>query len=145
MALSDLVIPTEEFKVRNSSITIRGLNVADIAYLYTHNKVDVDRFAEMWKVNDGEVTQEFIAAVLGELPDLVAKAIACAADEPEAWQNARKLNGPTQLAVINAIGRLTFEGIGVKKFLEGALLFMQGMTAGVKEVTNVAPSIGTGG
>jgi len=145
LALSDLVIPTEEFKIRNTSVTIRGLNVADIAYLFTSNRKDVERFAELWKLNDGEISQDFITEVLAELPDLVAKAIACASDEPAAWPNARKLNGPTQLVMVNAIGRLTFEGIGVKKFLGEMLGFMEGMKQGALVMTSEAPSTGTGG
>lgn len=145
MALSDLVIPTEEFKIRNTSVILRGLNVADIAHLFTSNRKDVERFAELWKLNDGEISQDFITEVLAELPDLVAKAIACASDEPAAWPNARKLNGPTQLVMVNAIGRLTFEGIGVKKFLGEMLGFMEGMKQGALVMTSEAPSTGTGG
>lgn len=145
MALSDLVIPSEVFAVGGTSISVRGLNVADIAHLYMTNKADVERFAALWEASAGTVTQEFVSALLAELPDLVAKAIACACDEPASWQNARKLPGPTQVAVINAVGRLTFEGVGVKKFLEVVVGLVQSMTAGVKDMTAAIPSTGTGG
>ena len=145
MALSDIIIPSEDIAVGKSSFSVRGLNADDVAHLFLSNRADVERFAALWQIHDGEVTQDFIAAVLKEVPALVAQAIACAADEPAEWEKARKLSIPVQLQAINAVGRLTFEGVGVKKFLEGALLFMQGMTAGFQELSSEAPTTGTGG
>lgn len=142
MALSDLVIPTETFSVGGTTIQIRGLNVTDIAYLFINEREGVERFIDLWEQSKGEVTPEFTTTVLRELPDLVAKAIASACGEPDAWENAKGINGPTQLLVLNAIGRLTFEDVAPKKFLEGVLVLVRALTAAAQDFT---PSTGTGG
>lgn len=143
MALSDLVIPTVEIPVGTTTISVRGITARDVAYLYTHERALIDKARALWESSGGEVSDDFITALVVQLPELVAKVIACASDSPDMWEKALLLPIPAQVEAINAIGTLTFEGIGVKKFLEAAILLVQGMAVGVREL---APQkTGTGG
>lgn len=141
MALSDLVIPTESFSVGNTSITVRGLNASDIAFLFLNDREAVEQFVNKWQEQGNEPSPAFVNELLVEMPDLVAKTIACACDEPDAWQNAKRIPVPQQLLMLNAIGALTFKEVGVKKFMEAALLMVQAVVQAGKEM---APT-GTGG
>lgn len=145
MALSDLVIQTEVIPVGKTSISVRGICASDVAYLYLNCREDVEQAAALWQSNNGDFSPEFMSKVLTQLPDFVARIIACAADEPDAWQNVKRMQLPTQLLAINAIGRLTFEGVGVKPFLEGVLVLMSGLNQGMAELNSGTPSTGTGG
>lgn len=128
MALSDLEIQTREFTVRGTSITLRGLCFSDLAYLIHEHRDDLDRVINRAKDQAETSTgdQQMVMELLQEVPDLAAKVIACAADEPGMAPKARALPFPVQLDMLMALGELTFEEAGgVKKFLADVVKLLQ--------------------
>lgn len=117
MALSDITVPTETISVGTASFTVRGLCFDDVTRIIKTHQEAVEKVIDAYgnKVPDAAILQMLIS----ELPELTAKVIACAADEPDAVQNARKLSMPKQVDALTAIARLTFDEVGgVKKFAD---------------------------
>ena len=99
MALKDIVIPTKRIQTEGGEFQVRGLSLADIDVLVQEHfgeleaafdafgaAVDNEEHADLMVGNEQVATamlkQAFLAAV---------KAIALAADEPDAWQTVARL------------------------------------------------------
>ena len=100
---------------------VRGLSLDDVSLLIRSHLADLQRLYDM--LNGGDVadafklliTDGFILKLLTDFPELAARMIAVAADEPGATANARRLPLPLQIMAIQAIMRLTFEDVGGPK------------------------------
>lgn len=130
MALKDIPVPTQKVTVRGEEVTLRGLSARDVLTLLLEHREDMDALvAQAQDVGTDEAMANAESMVLGLLrdaPELVAKAIALAADEPDAAEVVARLALPDQLELIMAVGRLTFEEAGgVKKFLENVVVVMR--------------------
>lgn len=117
MALSDFFLDTQEIIFGKNKLQIRGLSFIDIALLIAKHKDAIEQLIGVFKKGDAETN--IVSTLLTELPELASHVIACACDEPECADKARKLPLPVQLDALMAVGRLTFEEAGgVKKFAE---------------------------
>jgi hypothetical protein len=117
MALSDITVPTEVISVGTNNFTVRGLCFDDVTRIIQKHQVAVEKVIDAYgnKVPDAAILQMLI----GELPDLTAQVIACAADEPDNIAIARKLPMPKQVEALVAIAKMTFDEVGgVKKFAD---------------------------
>lgn len=121
MGLKDLVIPSATVAVPGGEVTVRGLGLDSVVFLLrTHAEPLQEVYLKATAGDiDGLDTHAVAAAMLDESATLAACIIACAAGEPEEIDKAMGLPAPSQLELLEAIGRLTFamEG-GAKKFLE---------------------------
>jgi hypothetical protein len=149
--LSDMVIETETITFRSQSFKVRGLGLDVIAALLADgNRVEieaaVDQLEAIYKTlgkDKGADMKPHLNKLVVQLPGLVAKAIAYAADEPQAVDVVRKLPVTVQLQAIMAIGRLTFDGeTSVKNFMSDLMSLMTsaGKTA---DAAGKVVSIGT--
>jgi hypothetical protein len=78
----------------------------------------------------------FLQKVVRELPSLVAKVIAIAADEPDEYSKVEKLPFPAQLEAVLAVGQMTFEDEdGLKKFGENILTMLAALTSSAPSPT----------
>jgi len=141
MALKNILIPTQEFVVRGETIKVRGLSFADIAYLIGEHKDDLEEIVRRARegASSGEDMSGMVAGLIREMPDLAAKIVACAADEPEAADVVKRLPFPTLLEILMAVGRLTFEETGgVKKFAENVIAIMAATSSTLSDLTEKA-------
>lgn len=134
MALSDLEIQTHEVQVHGTTISVRGLNFADLSSLIQEHREDLDalinkaseRQEEAENAENPQSDQQLVFELIKEVPELAAKVIAHASGEPDKWEHAYRLGFPSQLDLLMAIGQMTFqEAGGVKKFLSDVLSLMQ--------------------
>lgn len=129
MGLKDLVIPSETIQVPGGEITVRGLGLDSVIFLLrTHGGPLQEVYA---KARAGEIDPHALAGSLfEESATLAGCIIACAAGEPEEFEKAVALPAPTQVELLEAVGRLTFalEG-GAKKFLETIERMMGSLTS----------------
>lgn len=128
MGLKDLVIPSETIRVPGGEITVRGLGLDSVIFLLrTHGGPLQDVYA---RARSGELDPHAIAGSLfEESATLAGCIIACGAGEPDEFEKAMGLPAPSQIELLEAIGRMTFalEG-GVKKFLETIERMMGSLT-----------------
>lgn len=161
MALSDYVVPRTEIELqKGNSISVRGLALEDITFLVSVHKDDMDALIEAFRTKAlaGTATKagsaidpalidkvvrdssdDMVSTFLQQFPLLAANVIATACDEPGAWAKARVLPLPTQVEVIFAVARLTFEDAeGFRKFVGNVTAVLQSASAHAPQVTNVA-------
>lgn len=150
MGLRDLQLPSTEIKTPGGSFNVRGLAFSDIVTLAnTHGPVVAMVFA---KITNGEKIAEkdvktILTSVAPQVPDLVAAAIALAADdyEPETIAVARKLNFQYQLEALEAIFHNTFQSEAeLKKFMESIIRMLSGATGLVKQMRLLPSELGFG-
>lgn len=129
MALSQLTIARKTFEYNGTDFSIRGLAFDDVSRILLDHEADVEKAMELVdaaRSEEGEVNPgEAIALLVKNAPGLVAKLIAAAADEPDAWQNVLLIPFPKQLEIAMALGEMTFtEADSVKKFVANLALLI---------------------
>lgn len=136
MTLADIEVPTEEIRVGKGTFKVRGISFLDLSILISDNRADLDRVVDSFAGLKNDVDpNEFLLKLVREMPSLVAKVIAYAADEPSADAKVLKFPVPVQLEAAKAIARLTFEEAGgVKKFVEQ-------LASLLGDVSNVIPDL----
>lgn len=134
MALADIPIPTKSHTCRGVTFDVRGLSFADLTRLLIDHKDDAVLAFELFEQAGGDAADatalmRLAGTFVQAMPDLVAKTIALAADEPDAAPIARRLPAPVQLDALLDIGKLTFEEPEhLKKFLANLTELFQGMS-----------------
>lgn len=102
-----------------ANITVRGLSPSDISLLLREDNGEV--IGAIYRSMNGATTAEGVAEVitnlLGELPDMIAKIIARAADVPDEWEVVAQIPLGSQYELIEAIGSLTFASESARKKL----------------------------
>ncbi len=139
MRLSEFIIPTESVELApGQSVTVRGLNFND---LYLTGLTETPALAQLYQRVRGmmDANQEFTVASVKEIlmtaskefPELVAKLVACAADEPgDAAANVfKKLPALAQLTLIEKIVTLTAVSEAELKKLQEMVIRLVGMAA----------------
>jgi hypothetical protein len=132
--------------------TVRGITPRDIAKVVAENGGDVELLLQTWEkdeslrsidAGDSEAVTAAIQAnsgklfntILSSVPDLVAKLIAEAAEEPDHWLVVRdQYVLPLQLDILKEVARLTF--VNPDKFQE----FLGNVLGLVGSVGNQMPS-----
>lgn len=125
MGLRDVQIPTESVSVGNTTITVRGVGVADLSLLLQDYGPKVAAaFAHIQNAaeNTPEAdVQQLAMGAFREFPDLAAGLIALAADDytPETVKIAGRLTLPTQVELLEKVFTLSFRSEGdVEKLVE---------------------------
>ena len=132
MALSDIVIPTQTLEYRGTKFTVHGVTANDVMRMLFEAERDVSRALDaLDKIKSGDEAdaKETIVALPRETPELVARIIASAADEPDAWQTVLRLPVSVQAEALAAVWTLTFEEPdSVKKFVASLTAMARAMT-----------------
>jgi hypothetical protein len=120
MALQDIVIPTRTIAYGGASFTVHGVTANDVMRMLIDADKDVARALnalEAARGADDENTVALLGTFLREVPELVARVIASAADEPASWPIVLKLPVSIQTEALEAVWSMTFEEPdSVKKF-----------------------------
>lgn len=134
MALADIIIPRREIPVFDTSFTVRPLCVDDVMRALFDAQTEVTQAAKLYQAmvkdtKDDEAFNAFLAAILRDLPNLAARVIAYASDEPDKWETVLKIPLPVQAEAFYAVVELTFtEPDSLKKFAEKLKLLMGRMS-----------------
>jgi hypothetical protein len=143
MTLAALELPTETIKVGNrGDFTVRGLSFADVAALVNKHRDELDTVIGVFTSGEG-TPDAMLVTLLAEMPDLAAKVIAFASDEPGQHEKVKRLPVTVQLDALMAVGRLTFEEAGgVKKFAEQVLVLLGASNQVIQDLllSNSTPS-----
>lgn len=130
MSLAEFEPQREVVSFKGGSLNLRGLALDDIAVLIRENLTDLDDLLKLYAEDvDNRVavaaTAQYAVSLVRETPELVARLVCLACDEPGLEHKARRLPIPTQIKAIQAIVDLTFrEAGGVKNFLESLTTLM---------------------
>lgn len=138
MAFSNITVETSEVVYGKEVTHVHGLTLEIIISLMAqgHRKemeqaIDTLRQAvgdDLENVGDTANIIGALATTVTQVPELVAKVIAGAADEPESWHIVRKMPMNVQLDAMLKIGKLTFDGEdSIKKFMTDLIELMMAM------------------
>lgn len=142
MSLADLVIETKQISDANNQVlfSVRGLCFNDLTVLIREFGEDLDslfEFAQKKDVKDSEL----IEVLLSELPEVVSKAIALAADEPDFAHIVTRLPLKVQADSIREVWRMTVDASGGLKKLVGSLMsLMTTMKTDFNQLKNTGTS-----
>ena len=125
MSLKSLNLATRTLKLPGGPMTVRGLSLQEILTLVqTFRPAMTVIFEELSKAHGQEDTPEIaseraklvIENLFGDAPDFVYSVIVMgcgdSVDDPAAMETARMLDLGSQIALLNAIGEVTFEAGG---------------------------------
>jgi len=145
MALSDIVIPTKTLAYGGASFTVHGVSANDVLRMFFDADKDIARIIDRFEQAGGDNldADQMIPLVLNEAPELAARLIACAADEPTAWPTVARLPVSTQLEALIAVWDLTFEEPDALKKFVASLATLAASMKTLKEKQRLA--VGTGG
>lgn len=134
MAIKDFYVETREVPFgKGGSFTVEGISFDHLAKLFTEAKDEMLQAMDLYDgmAESGEVkTEALIMAMLHQVPDLVARVICLAANEPGAEAQVRKMPFPVQTDALMAIADLTFvEPDALKKFLGHLTVLLNGATS----------------
>lgn len=126
MSLADYQPIREEVKSRKGgfSVTVRGLSIDDFTMLFNKHLNDINKLFDLHgkalTMDKFSETMQIATRLVSEAPDVAARVIALACDEPDQMEKARKLVVPLQIEVIKKVLQLTFdEAGGIRNFLTG--------------------------
>ena len=137
MSLADLVIETATVEVGNTTFTVRGLCFNDITQLLRPYGEQINTFVEGL---DGDIAEAGFnldpLALLAQLPEVMALAIALAADEPGEVDKVAKMNITAQAEALMLIGRMTVaEAGGLGKLVELVMSVVRGINPLIKDAS----------
>lgn len=143
MAIKDFYVESREIICGKTSFKVEGISFDHLVKLFTEARDDMlgamdlyDGLAESGEVN----TMQLAMAAIDKFPNLVAKLIAVAANEPGTEETVRAMPFPVQVDALVAIGELTFTEVeALKKFLGHLALMMEG----AKKLTQTGSPSGT--
>lgn len=146
MGLRDITIHQTKVDYRGQEIAVRGISVADIMVAAQDYGPEIALI--FGKVQSGELTggiKKHMRDLVGEVPDVIAAAIALASDDyhPDAVENAKKLPFNTQVELVEAIFNETFYSeADVKKLLASLTIMIEAVSGAL---TEVMPSVSMDG
>ena len=153
MKLSQIKIPTRTVVLTDGhKVELRGLSFSDISALYDANKEDLDIAVDEY-IKDGQKDspetvkdpRAIITHLVGKCPDVFAKAIAIANDDPGAEDNILKLGIVDQIDMAVAVSALTFKTEDDIARVVGVLLKgMSAFSTGLEAMTGIDSRIITG-
>lgn len=131
MGLKDLRIPEEVVETRAGKFSVRGLSADDVSFLVKYHGDDLTSLFNDFIAEENELTSDqvmkFVLPIIQQLPVLVAKLIACAADDPEQFDLVRRLPISAQADALEKIVVLSFDAEGgPKKFAETVVRLLEG-------------------
>lgn len=141
MSLRDYKPRTEDVSFPGGSVAVRGLTPSEVAVLIKDFKEDAIKIYSLIKTMDIgalKTNDDFFAkmiTVVSDVPNLVAKVIAIAANEPDSHEFAADLPLAFQFELICKVGALTFTVDGDLKKLVANLVEKIG---GINGLLNLA-------
>jgi len=116
MAINGIVIPKRVLSMLGGTVEVRGLSYEDVSRLLTRHEAAIRAVydAVMEKVvkapesASGDAVVGVIQTAIAQFPDLIADAVALAADEPDMVDEIRKWPAEALLAVAVEVADLTF-------------------------------------
>lgn len=153
MSLASISRPSrtiENVDGQGTSLTVYALSTNTIAELIASQMSSMEELfglVESMGVTDGASLQRANVADIGmrvmtQMPDFLAHAIAIAADEPQAWMNARSLKANKQVEVIVAIAKMTFDDVaGFQEFLGNVIGALRVARSAVPQAALLAHNI----
>jgi hypothetical protein len=133
MSLADYTPERVTISLRNKPLMeVRGLSLEDVSVLIRQHLPDLEKLYDLAQAG-GQVApvlrrfseDGFLLKTVTEVPNLAARVISLAADEPGSDHLAKLLPIATQIMALQAIVRLTFEDIGGPK---GFLVLLENVT-----------------
>ena len=129
MSLADLVIETATVEVGKTTFTVRGLCFNDITQLLRPYGEQINEFIEGM---GGDIAEAGFnldpLALMAQLPEVMALAIALAADEPDQAGKVARMNVAAQAEALVLIGRMTVsEAGGLGKLVELVMSVVRGI------------------
>lgn len=124
MSLANISIVREPVSFRGGEFAVRAFSLDDVTAIMREDFAGLNDVLNLYTENIPQnvavnATMHFIVKMIGRAPDLAARIIAIAVDEPENVDKARTLPIPVQVDAIKKIMSLTFdEWGGPKKFAE---------------------------
>ena len=130
MSLSEYVVPRIVVEIPESATTfsVRGLNFSDLEILLNEFDKGLDPLIAVFAqdANIDDMDEDFALKLITVAPDLVAKVIAVASDEPDAWEVCKRLDISTSMDALSKLFDLTTRSFGgPKKFLERVIGMFQ--------------------
>ncbi len=120
--LSRINIPKKTVQVAGSEDTfdVRGLNFIDIDAIWVSFKDEIEvLFAEFAEKDHDPAMPEIVQTVMRQAPDLAAKIVAVACDDPDEVATAKLLPAVTQVQALMGIVTLTVDSADtLKKILD---------------------------
>ena len=124
MALASYTPPRKDIPAGNTTLSVRGLNLEDMALLMQAHgdklMAAYTKFEALTTAQDPDMglMSSVVIGLVTDSPVVAGDLIALACDEPESNVIARTLPFPVQVAALTEVGRLTFEaGGGLGNFL----------------------------
>lgn len=111
MGLKDLQLPKSTVEIPGGSFTVRGISTVELEVLLREHKATLTAmFKQVVEAgaNMDEETVQLGVELLANAPELLARIICMAADEPDAIEFAMKLTPAIQLVALTRIAVLTF-------------------------------------
>ena len=151
MSLKDLELPEARVQVTDEVFfTVRGLSLSDISVLLNShgkelglifNKVKDELQGRSDGITANDV-QHFARVIFDKAPDLVAKAIALAADDPGEEDKIKRLRFTVQIIAIQEVLRLTFTTEAeLKKLVEIVIQWLGKINSEAEHLTKSLTSI----
>jgi hypothetical protein len=148
--LSDMTITTSVVKTPNGDFSVRGISFSDITLLVSSHGAEITLL--FTKFTNGEALNErdvktVLFSLMPQMPDLVAEAIALAADDytPEAIANVRKIPFQYQFEALEKIYQNTFTtDAELEKFMESIIRMLAKATGLVQQMKLPISDLGFG-
>jgi hypothetical protein len=142
MGLKDLQMPKSTLEIPGGEFTVRGLSTVELEVLLREHKATLTAmFKQITEVGaqlDDETLQLGIE-LLGTAPELIARIICMASDEPDAIEFAMKLTPAIQITALTKIALMTFTVEGdLGKLLGGVMSKLGGFN---KILTTVSQAL----
>ncbi len=151
MSLKDLELPSAKVQVSDEVFfTVRGLSLSDISVLLNSHGKELGMIFE--KVKDelqgrsegitANDVQYFAKVLFDKAPDMVARAIALAADDPGEEDKIKRLRFTVQIIAIQEVLRLTFTTEAeLKKLVEIVIQWLGKINSEAERITSSLPSL----
>lgn len=149
MALKNITIPEQSIKVGDGEITVRGISLSDLMTIVNvYGPEAAMAFGKIQKTDSLDVKdiRKLVGSLTTEFPDMVAAAIALAADSytPENMEMLKRIPFHKQIEVIEAMFSLTFTQEGEIKKLIVSLTGMMAEVSGALTEVQLPSQAGTG-
>lgn len=145
MGLKDLQLPTASVEIPGGSFAVRGLSPVEIEQLVREHRATLGALFDQFKGQLANPEADLMASgaeLLVQAPELMARVICMAADEPDSIDMAMRLPTSVQFAALGKIAALTFTVEGdLGKLVATALTKIGGLNGLLELVSQALASL----
>lgn len=145
MSLKDLKLPTASVEIPGGSFAVRGLSPVEIEHLVREHRATLGALFDQFKGQLDSADDSIVdtgVELLMQAPELLARIITLAADEPDAFEFALKLPTSIQFSALAKIAALTFTVEGdLGKLLAIAMEKIGGINGLLETVSTVLETL----